>query len=155
MIKKSYGYIANKVAEYLELSNISKLVLVFGSIFPDYYPDKLHTYDNWFKHFNYIRYELMLRDESLRYWYLLGKELHLCADFFTRVHNCDSVIDFFGDHHAWELELHTRLISDFVILDDYSESISQLHKKYLEDRNTIDTDVSYISMAISSVVNKI
>ena len=155
MLKRSHGYVAECVSDYFNLNCLQRSVLIFGSIFPDYYPDKLHTYENWFKYFNYKRYELMLRNKGLRYYYILGKELHLCADFFTRVHNCDNIIDFVGGHHDWEEELHKKLFNNFVIISDYKESISELHDMYLLDKQFIDIDVNYICMAISSLINKL
>jgi hypothetical protein len=158
MIKYSHAYLGEAVADKLDLKRRYKFALVLGNIIPDYLPSCFyfpHTYKHWWKHFNCRRFNLVYTHKNMLFYYNLGKEMHLCADFFTRPHNQDTKTDFLIGHGKWERALNKELMQNLCIDDCYVTNIRDLHAEYLEDEASIENDVKYICKAISSLLNKL
>jgi hypothetical protein len=158
LIKYSHAYVGIKVADWLELQGVKKFALIIGNIVPDYLPSCFyfpHTFDNWWKYFNGKRYLLRFRRKTVLYYYNLGKEMHLCADFFTRPHNQKNMIKFLSGHGKWERQLNKKLINNGLILCDCKLNLLMLHDEYIDSDVSVDNDVLFISMAISSLLNKL
>ena len=153
MIKITHGYIGKVVADYLNLSGINKFALILGNIVPDFLPSCFylpHTYSSWYKWFNAKRYDLV-NLSGYRYYYELGKEMHLCCDFFTRPHN-RGVSGFIAGHHIWEVKLHRCVLENFKLETNVEDSVAMLHHLYLCNASTVEDDVKYASKGVSRLL---
>ena len=164
MLKCSHKFVAKRIADRYHLPFAYKTALIFGGVFPDCRPScflKPHTRENWAEEIDNMVQQLKANKKyNIRYFLKAGTVLHMYADFFTYPHSDINVHYFKSGHAKWEKQLHKKLKNNFKFTDVSLMEAGKIDFKdifniYDIDVHSIESDCSYISLAVSIICQRL